>query len=285
VTAAADPLDILAASATRHETPMETGALVWHEWGQGPPLVLLHGGAGSWRHWARNIGLLARDWRVLAPDMPGLGESATPPTDFDLWSYARLITAGLDHLIGPTARYDLAGFSFGGVISGHIAALDARSGHAHSRPGRLRSFTLVGAGGLGLRRDPVALSSVRSKQGEARTAAHRENLAALMIADPAKIDALALRIQAWNSDHARLRSPRLVPDGSLRNAVAEATAPLNVLYGERDAIVYPYMDERVALFHAMRPEVRMHIIPEAGHWVAFEAAEAFNPLFCAVLKR
>jgi pimeloyl-ACP methyl ester carboxylesterase len=280
VTVPADLLDRLAAAATRHETPMSTGDMVWHEWGAGPPLVLLHGGAGSWRHWARNIEHLARDWRVLAPDMPGLGESAPPAPGFDLWSYARLVTAGLERLLGPSEHYDLAGFSFGGVISGHIAALDARDG-----AGRLRSFTLVGAGGLGLRRDPVALTSVRSKQGEARTEAHRANLAALMIADPARIDALALRIQAWNSDHSRLRSPRLVPEGALRDAVREAVAPLNAIYGERDAIVYPYMDERLSLFHALRPDTQLHVIPAAGHWVAFEAAERFNPLFTSVLKR
>lgn len=276
----ADLLDRLATTATRHETPMTTGNLVWHEWGAGPPLVLLHGGAGSWRHWARNIEWLAREWRVLAPDMPGLGESAPPPPGFDLWSYARLVTEGLRHLLGPGQRYDLAGFSFGGVISGHIAALDARDG-----ANLLRSFTLVGAGGLGLRRDPFTLTSVRSKQGEERTAAHRANLAALMIADPARIDALALRIQAWNSDHSRLRSPRLVPEGALRDAVREATAPLSVIYGERDAIAYPYMDERVRLFAELRPETEVHIIPAAGHWVAFEAAERFNPAFSSLLKR
>ncbi|EHM00380.1 hydrolase, alpha/beta domain protein [Acetobacteraceae bacterium AT-5844] len=274
----ADFLASLEASATRHETAAPGGPLVWHEWGQGEPLVLLHGGAGSWRHWTRNIPVLAKEWRVLAPDMPGLGESAAPP-DFDIWDYARLLTSGLDRLIGAGTRYHLAGFSFGGVTSGHIAALDGREG-----TGRLRSVTLIGAGALGLRRDPVTLSSVRNKQGEARTEAHRANLAALMIADPARIDALALRIQAWNSDHARLRSPRLIRDGALREAVREITAPLNVIYGEHDAIAYPYMDERVQLFHALRPDVRMQIIPQAGHWVAFEAAEVFNPLLAGWLR-
>ncbi len=276
---AGDVLSALAASAIRHETPMPSGPLVWHEWGQGEPLVLLHGGAGSWRHWARNIPALAREWRVLAPDMPGLGESAPPPPGFDLWSYARLITGGLDRLIGPDTRYHLAGFSFGGVISGHIAALDGRGGH-----GRLRSVTLVGAGGLGLSRDPVTLTSVRDRQGEDRTEAHRANLAALMIANPDRIDALALRIQAWNSDHTRLRSPKLVPDGALREAVKGVAAPLNVIYGEYDAIAYPYMEERVRLFHALRPDVRMRVIPGAGHWVAFEAADEVTPLLMQWLK-
>ena len=53
--------------------------LHYREVGSGPPLVLLHGGYGSWMHWIRNVGPLARQFTVIAPDMPGLGDSATPP--------------------------------------------------------------------------------------------------------------------------------------------------------------------------------------------------------------
>ena len=37
------------------ETPCGNGKMVWRHWGKGPPLVLLHGGFGSWTHWIRNI--------------------------------------------------------------------------------------------------------------------------------------------------------------------------------------------------------------------------------------
>jgi pimeloyl-ACP methyl ester carboxylesterase len=269
-----DLLDRLEASARRTETPCGDGAMVWHEWGEGPPLVLLHGGSGSWRHWARNIGHLSRGQRVLAPDMPGLGESAMPPAGTRLWDYAGLLADGIDATLGAGTRYDLAGFSFGAVMSGHLAARDT---------GRLRSVTLLGAGSLGLQRRPTPLAKVRSETGENRIAAHRHNLATLMIADPARIDALALRIQAWNSDHTRLRSSGLVPEGALREALRDVTAPLNVIYGERDAIVYPFMDERTALYHALRPDVTMRVVPGAGHWVAFEAADAVNALLDEML--
>src|SRR5439155_25324434 len=69
----------IAAEAQRFETPCGEGSMVWRSWGSGPPLVLLHGGYGSWSHWIRNVLPLSRHFRVIAPDLPGLGESATPP--------------------------------------------------------------------------------------------------------------------------------------------------------------------------------------------------------------
>ena len=52
------PADFVAAldrASTRRTTSSDAGTLVWRIWGSGPPLVLLHGGTGSWMHWVRNI--------------------------------------------------------------------------------------------------------------------------------------------------------------------------------------------------------------------------------------
>ena len=74
-----DALERLTATATRLVTPCGDGEMVWRCWGEGPALVLLHGGIGSWRHWVRTIGVFAPHYRIFAPDTPGLGESAMPP--------------------------------------------------------------------------------------------------------------------------------------------------------------------------------------------------------------
>ncbi|MFH5923203.1 alpha/beta fold hydrolase [Roseomonas xinghualingensis] len=260
-----DRLERLSTTATRAETPNGAGRLVWHEWGSGKPLLLLHGGAGSWRHWARNIEHLARHRHILVPDLPGLGESDLPTPGTDLWGLAAIIAAGIQARLGAGARYDLIGFSFGSIIAGHIAACFGAG---------LDTLTILGAGALGLPRNPVPLVPVRDRQGEARIAAHRDNLARLMIADPARIDAEALAIQAWNSDHARYRSRNVVAPDSLREALQAVHVPLSVIYGEHDAIVVPYMADRIDFFRARGTEPL--IIPGAGHWVAFEAAEAVN---------
>src|SRR5215212_8169296 len=120
-------LAALEALARRHETPCGDGAMVWREWGPRGggterPLVLFHGGSGSWRHWVRNVEKLSAERRLLCPDLPGLGESAMPLRSDGPAPIAAVVRAGLTRVLGEGAPYDLAGFSFGALIAGHVAA-------------------------------------------------------------------------------------------------------------------------------------------------------------------
>lgn len=273
-------LDRLQASSRRFETPCGDGTMAWHVWGpedrQAEPLVLLHGGSGSWRHWARNIGPLAQRRMVVCPDIPGLGDSAMPPPAESPAPVAAIIRAGIGQVLGESRRYDLCGFSYGALLSGHVAA---QSGD------ELRSVTLVGAGALGPKRQVTELTKVRSLEGAARVAAHRHNLAALMFADPANIDPLALAIQEWNTRHARFVSRGFASSTSLRDSIAAARCPVALLYGERDAIAWPELELRFAALRAVQPEAWTGVIPGAGHWVAYEAAEAFTAMLLDMLGR
>jgi len=112
----------VAAEAERIETPCGAGTMVWRVWGNGPPLVLMHGGYGSWTHWVRNVLALARKFTVVAPDLPGLGESATPPEPHTAEGLAAIVVEGLDIVLPRDTAPHIAGFSFGGVLGGHVAA-------------------------------------------------------------------------------------------------------------------------------------------------------------------
>src|ERR1700722_10585040 len=83
-------------AASRTATPCGDETMVWHLWGDAdsPVLVLFHGGAGSWRHWAHNIDVLSQTYRLLVPDLPGLGESAFPPNGDDRCIWYRSRAAG-----------------------------------------------------------------------------------------------------------------------------------------------------------------------------------------------
>ena len=265
----------LDAEARRSESPCGDGSMVWRSWGDGPALVLLHGGAGSWQHWVRTVPAFSSTHRVLAPDLPGLGESADPPTPPDMTTIAAIVAAGIDGLLGPQASYDLVGFSFGASVGGHIALLHA---------GRVRSLTLLGAGGLVRPRTPMALERVRDKTGEARMQAHRTNLQRSMIADPARIDALALAIQDWNVQHSRLDTPALITLRPLAVSLPQLRVPVNAIWGERDQIAYYTLEDRIAALRVLRPAIEPHIIPSAGHWAAYEAADAFNATLAGLLR-
>src|SRR5260370_4675281 len=76
------PAEIITAldrASTRRTTPNGAGEVVWRAWGKGTPLVLFHGGTGSWMHRVRNIGDPARGFMLLVPEIPGSGASGNPP--------------------------------------------------------------------------------------------------------------------------------------------------------------------------------------------------------------
>jgi len=266
----------VAAEATRVETPCGDGAMVWRIWGSGPPLVLLHGGYGSWTHWIRNVLPLARQYRVIVADMPGLGESATPPEPHTAEGIAAIIVAGLGELVAAGERPHLAGFSFGGVIGGHVAAQLGE---------RLRGFTIVGSNGLGLVRSPTPLerAPVNPTEEEAIAAA-QNNLSVLMIHDPAKIDELALYLQMTNAPRARVRSRRFSRSDTLVRALPSVRARLSGIWGGRDATADPHIDERERVLRGFQPDLRFEVVPGAGHWVQYEAAETFNPLLSELAR-
>jgi len=264
----------VAAEAHRIETPCGDGSMVWRVWGSGPPLVLLHGGYGSWMHWIRNVLVLARRFTVIAPDLPGLGESATPPEPHSAEGLARIVVDGLATILPGGERLHLTGFSFGGVLGGHVAALLGE---------QVRGFTIVGSNGLGLPRQPTELE--RQKPGgtiEELLAIARHNLGVLMIGDKGKIDDLAVYIQYMNAPRGRVRSRRFSRADTLIRALPRVTAQLSGIWGARDAGAHPYLDERKRVLDEIQPGLRFEIIPGAGHWVAYEAADHFNPLLAEI---
>ena len=262
--------------AQRTETPCGDGTMIWRSWGEGPPLVLLHGGAGAWNHWVYTVRAFSDTRRVIAPDLPGLGESADAPQPPTMATIAGIVARGIDQLIGPQASYDLVGFSFGASVGGHVGLLHGA---------RMRSLTLVGAGGLIRPHTPMVHERVRDKTGAARVEAHRTNLARTIIADAANIDELALAIQEWNVSRTRLDSPALIQKRPLAESLPQLRIPVNAIWGERDQIAYYRLEDRVAALRALYPNVELRIVPSAGHWVAYEAPEAFNTTLAELLQR
>lgn len=272
------PQDIarLQSQAERITTPCGAGHMVWHAWGSGRPLVLLHGGSGSWTHWLRNIEpLVAAGRRVIAADLPGFGDSAVPATGSDADALPEPLQAGLAHIVGDAA-VDVAGFSFGGMTAGLWA---------QRFPARVARLVVVGAPGLGLfAQRPVDLSPWRHLDDEAqRDAVHCANLAALMLHDPQAIDATALALHKANVVRDRMKGRSLARTDALARALQQALCPVWAIYGEQDALYRGRMDEVRARLQTARDFRGMTVVPGAGHWVQYERPEAFNAALLAVL--
>ena len=263
-----EALRVLALSR-RLGTPCGDGEIVWHTWGQDgdEPLVLLHGGSGSWTHWIRNVeALAATGRRVVVPDLPGFGDSARPPGGQDADAVAPALAAALPAVVGD-APVDVVGFSFGGLCGGLMAA-------AH--PERVKRLVIVGAPGLGLRDRRLPLMSWRDAPDEAgKLAAHRNNLGVLML-HPENVDELAVGLQAANVPRDRMHRRRLALTDILAQTLPKLTCRVDAIYGEHDALyrdVLPALREKIAATPYLGELVLM---PGLAHWLQYEDANAFN---------
>jgi pimeloyl-ACP methyl ester carboxylesterase len=150
---------------------------------------------------------------------------------------------------------------------------------------RVRTLTLIGVAALGLRadpREPFAKERAGMTAGEV-AAVYRQNLAVLMFADPARIDDLAVHLQAENIKRARFRSRPFAATDGLARALADVTAPVGTIWGTRDIIARPSLDARLDIIRRHHPELQVRLIEGAGHWVMYEAADRFNSAFLDLL--
>lgn len=249
--------------------------MVWHLWGKDtrhpamPPLVLLHGGSGSWMHWLRNITALVDAGRwLLVPDLPGFGDSAAPLHGTDADALPEPVEQGLKCLLGDEAC-DLVGFSFGGMVAGFIAEKFAA---------RVARLVLVGAPGLGIAPDrAIRLNAWRHlKEPAQRDEVHHRNLAALMLLHPQSITETALRLHVANVLRDRMKGRSLSRTDALARSLAQVQCPVHAIYGAEDAL---YRGKMEALEPVLRlaPGFRaLTLVEGAGHWVQFERAEAFD---------
>lgn len=264
-------------------TPCGDGDLVWRHWSpprdapQTRPVVLVHGGSGSWTHWIRTIPILAASTDVWAVDLPGLGDSDMPPEPRNPETCARILAAGLRQLLPATRRPHLVGFSFGAHVS-TFAAIELGTW--------LGDLTIVGSSALGLAHPPdmATLPKERSTMTAAeRREVHRRTLEILMIRDPARIDDEAIALQAANVARARFRSREFARSDDIKQGLARVTVPVNAVWGERDVLAYPTLGHVRAALATHRPDLVWRSVPDAGHWVMYEQAERFNATLFEVL--
>jgi pimeloyl-ACP methyl ester carboxylesterase len=258
------------------------GSTVLHHWVPAQPnglapLVLLHGGSGSWTHWVRSIGpLLDAGHDVWAVDLPGFGASDVPPGVVDADGMLPVLADTLQALF-PLQTVRLVGFSFGGMTAGMLAA---------AYPHLVQQLVVVGAPGIGLtNKHPFRLKGWRHlPEPREQLRNHVFNLGELMLHDRTVIDRNTVALHVANVQRDQLPRRRISSTDVLVRALAQVECPVAAIYGGCDALYPGTLDEveRLMAAHA-RDWQGMQRIAGAGHWVQYESPAAFHAALLPLL--
>ena len=253
----------------------------------GPPVVLIHGLGASAEIWSANIGALAANHRVFAPDLPGFGRTAVPPgMDFSPAAYSRFIRDFMTAL--GLGRAALVGHSLGGGVALRVTLDD---------PGRVDRLVLASSAGLGpdvslpLRiaslplfdrvfcRPPLPVFTRFLRRLVYDPAAITPEFARLyydMFFQPGAVRAFTAVLRAVVT----IRGARPGILEPIREGLGTIAAPVLILWGRRDRI----LPVGQAIEAAGRiPGARLHIFERCGHMPNVEYPGEFNRLVLAFL--
>jgi pimeloyl-ACP methyl ester carboxylesterase len=255
--------------------------------GSGPPLVFVHGLAGSWQNWLLNIPAFMDSHRVIAMDLPGFGESPMPRERITISGYGRWLDALLE-AVGVDAAA-VVGNSMGGFIAAETAI---------KFPHRVERLALVSAAGVtvekqrsdaGLRLleatenvSQFLMAHVLSKsEALVRRPRGRKALMWFVAAHPEELDPRVVREQMTGAN-----KPGFVPaldaltSYPIRDRLSEIGCPTWLCWGPKDLLV-PVRDAYV--FDELIPDSRLTIYEDTGHVPMLERPERFNADLAAFL--
>ena len=244
------------------------------QFGEGEPLVLIHGLATTRAIWSDVTRTLARTRRVVTLDVPGFGDSAPAGPGFEFDVVADRIARGIAAR-GIRGPIDLLGHSLGAGIA--LALADAR-------PRAVRRLVLVAPAGLWQlqpRATSVLAQGVDGMLALRRAFAPltdvgwgRRLLLAFTAADGASIPPSRARAIVDASARATRSTEAFatIAGADLRPLLGRTTAPLGVIWGAADRTVPPRLARVV---REARPDAQIQLIERAGHVVMVERPEAF----------
>ena len=225
-----------------------------------PVLLLLHGFGGDKDNWTRFSRTLVEDYRVVAPDLPGFGDSARHAG----WDYS--LAAQRDRLEGFVAALGLSPLHIGGnSMGGHLAAL-----YTHAHPEQVLSLALLNNSGieapqpsemmlaLGRGENPLLLSSPDDFDRLLSFASHEPPF----VPWPAR-GVLAKKAFEYTSFNRyifeALRDERYV---ALEPLLGDIRQPVLIIWGEYDRVLDV---SSVDIMKPLLPQARVIVMPDTGH--------------------
>ena len=276
---------------SRREVVTDQGVLRYHEAGDGPPLLLLHGsgiGVSGWRNYRGNLDVFARHFRCYVLEFPGFGVS-DPVDGPPLLTATASVTRFMDALGIESAA--IIGNSMGGVVGAQVAM---------QHPGRVER--LITIGGVGPNIFSQAPSEGTRLLRDFADQPSREKLVRwleCMVYDPAVVTEERIE-ERWET----AKNPASHKTLAAMYGSAAAAAQQRALETS-DAPPYWSMMGRVqcpTLFTwglddrqcppdmplvplRLAPNAELHVFPNCGHWVMVEAKDAFERIALEFLLR
>jgi pimeloyl-ACP methyl ester carboxylesterase len=230
--------------------------LYYQIYGEGTPLILLHGGLGHSGHWTNQLSVLSEHYKVITVDSRGHGRSTMTEQQISYALMASDIVALMDYL--EIERAHILGWSDGGNIGLYLAI---------HHPDRLIKVVASGANynPSGVRSDVGENQKFLSYVGDAV-----EDYQTLS-PDPANWDAFFGNIgQMWASE----------PDFTVEQ-LGSIAVPILLLDGESDEAIYTAHTREMA---GMIPTAKLTFVPGTGHFGMWEKPEEINSAILDFLK-
>jgi pimeloyl-ACP methyl ester carboxylesterase len=260
-----------AAGLERKEIDIPGFHLVYLDGGAGDPLVLVHGFGADKDNWTRIAKYLTPHYRVIAPDLPGFGESSKPETAHysvrDQVQYLHAFIAALQFQNGS-----LGGNSMGGHIAGLYAA---------TFPSEVKTLWLLAPAGVATADLSELGALIKSGQPNpllAQSPQDFDKIVHFVMSDPPYIpgsikNVLAKRAAANYPLHSRIFQELLAakPDDALEVSLKDNPVPTKILWGDRDRALSV---SGAKILGSLLPNSSVTVMPGVGHLPMIEKPRA-----------
>ena len=271
-------------SMTRRVTVLGRELNVVDTGGDAPPLIFVHGLGGCWQNWLLNIPEFMGSHRVIAPDLPGFGESQMPAGDISIRGYAETLDALCEAL--GVENPVVVGNSMGGFVGAELAL---------SFPTRVDKLVLVSAAGLSIehqRREPLVTLArgwagcatwlgARGRTFVTRPRMRRAGMQ-LLVRYPEKLSPqLTYELARGTGTPGFVPALKALLSYSFRDRLGDIEMPVLVVWGRNDMLV-PRGDAR-EFVELIGANARREMFDDTGHLSMLERPSRFNALVAAFI--
>jgi pimeloyl-ACP methyl ester carboxylesterase len=268
-----------AAGLTEHSVTVADHRIPYLAGGQGETILLLHGFSADKDNWTRFAKYLTANYHVIAPDLPGFGDSdRLDDALYDVRSQVDRIAAFVSAL-GLTS-FHLAGNSMGGHIS--VA-------YAHTHPRQVKTLGLFPSGGV----TAPSPSEFRRALANGRNLLLVDNVAdfdrmlAFVFVEKPSVPRPVMRYLAESSVKSRAFNDRIAGHLSaspfaLEPILSDIQQPTLLVWGEKDRVIDV---SAASVFAEAIPNAELKIIPNVGHLPIIERPEETASYYTDFLER